>query len=310
MQKKKQQNQPLKNLKLQVMKQYLRLKFTDARWFNNPAKGTPKSSFPKDYITNTFFKGKLNRDDSYRFIEPITSLQVSNMLHVLFGERPVTTFRDTVASRIEYLFEKANDSLIRYNVAKKTSGEYITEFKSTKKSANNSWNPIPTANWNLVRERYKGCFLEEFFEFIFLKFGINNKEYKNFVNYRDVICELTKEQKGVILEKSKEVNLLGFARVLVGNYEFDKLVTSTLLTHGICVVNGVDHIVNLSGEILVPVDENDIEKIKLFKGTCTILDGGLVEIAEILNEDEIQLSYFDTFTKVKDISLDTETYKV
>ena len=41
------------------------------------------------------------------------------------------------------------------------------------------------------------------------------------------------------------------------------------------------------GKIYIPINEDDIEKIQNGPGTATILDGGLVRIEGILNEEDL-----------------------
>ena len=131
------------------------------------------------------------RNVSNRFVEPITIFQVSNVIHRLFGERPVPTFRQSNIPIIGYLFHKAAESYLKID--------------------NNIFN-----------------------QETFMK--------KN---------------------------------------------------------GGVGYIIKFQGKIYVPITEYDIEKIKKGPGTATILDGGLVRIEGILNEEDLP---DDIGRKVSEIS--------
>lgn len=136
------------------------------------------------------------RNVSNRFVEPITIFQVSNVIHKLFGERPVPTFRQSNIPIIGYLYNKASESYLKIDNILDQNGNFIKET--------------------------------------FMK--------KN---------------------------------------------------------GGVGYISFLKGKIFVPITEYDIEKIKKGPGTATILDGGLVRIEGILNEEDLP---DDIGRKVSEIS--------
>ena len=89
------------------MVKYLRLKYKDARLF--PTKrGTGKNG--KVYELG---KSPVNRKGLV-WEEPITPYQVSNVIHVLFGERPVSSIKKTFYPKIDKYVEKAN-AIRRYD---------------------------------------------------------------------------------------------------------------------------------------------------------------------------------------------------
>lgn len=65
------------------------------------------------------------------------------------------------------------------------------------------------------------------------------------------------------------------------------------------VFRAVDDVIILSGEIYIPVDDDDIEKLRRSSGCATILDGGVVTIKGICYNDEFS---DEEFTKVSEIS--------
>ena len=91
------------------MNNFLILKFRNAGLFR-------KHFNTKDKIWD--IDGSRDRKDEPEFVEPITVHQVSNMLHVLFGERPKSTVRKSAYDRLEYYFDKASDSYIKITTMK------------------------------------------------------------------------------------------------------------------------------------------------------------------------------------------------
>jgi hypothetical protein len=65
------------------------------------------------------------------------------------------------------------------------------------------------------------------------------------------------------------------------------------------IIKGIDTKINLSGSIIVPVNDEDIEKIKNSKGCATLLDGGAVFIKGLKNNVSVE-----GYTKVGDISME------
>jgi hypothetical protein len=64
-------------------------------------------------------------------------------------------------------------------------------------------------------------------------------------------------------------------------------------------LNIIDTKINLSGSIIVPVNDEDIEKIRNSKGCATLLDGGAVFIKGLKNNVSVE-----GYTKVGDISME------
>ena len=67
------------------MKYYLILTFKNAGWFPN--------NRGNDRISD--ITGNRKRNGSKQYVEPISSFHISNMLHVLLGERPKPSLRKT-----------------------------------------------------------------------------------------------------------------------------------------------------------------------------------------------------------------------
>jgi hypothetical protein len=90
----------------QIVNKFLFLEFKNAGFFK-------KHKRTKDKIFD--LSSTRNRKDEEEFEEPITYFQVSNILHVLFGERPVPSIRESLYSRNEYLVQKSLNSYIKIN---------------------------------------------------------------------------------------------------------------------------------------------------------------------------------------------------
>ena len=83
---------------------YLILEFNNAGFFINH-RGTKDKIYDID--------GSRKRSNQDNFEEPIHVNHISNMIHVLFGERPAPSNRFTFYGRVDYLFEKAQNSFIK-----------------------------------------------------------------------------------------------------------------------------------------------------------------------------------------------------
>ena len=124
------------------MSKYLELHFRDAGLFR-------KHEDCRDIMFN--MAGREKRKSVTEFIEPITVHQISNMLHVLFGERPKPINRETEYNKIDYIFEKALASYLLIETYKTPNGEYYKETIQTKKSVHNAWNTVSYMNWQRVK---------------------------------------------------------------------------------------------------------------------------------------------------------------
>lgn len=274
------------------MNKFLILKFRNAKLFRN----SPKCG---DYVFDV--TGQRKRAGQQQFVEPITVYQISNLIHVLFNERPVPSFRKSFITNIDHYFDMAQKSYIKVNGIKrfnktKNEEQYVKEFLSTKKSVYNSYNPNPIINWEVVKQYCEENFndINTLMEQIlgFKPQDLPFDKVRLILQTKD-ITELT--------NSLKEKKLTGLANYLLNDKcasEMIKKVSSSLINN-----NGVDSVVILNGEIIVPVSDEDLIKLSNSKGTATILDGGFVWIDSIKTENEIS-DY--GFTKVCDIS--TEKY--
>jgi hypothetical protein len=290
---------------------YLVLRFRNAKLFRNRKDGSCK-----DYVFDmNIDRGYRKRMDKMKgrfeqqFIEPITVHQISNLLHVLFNERPVPSHRDCLYSKIDYLFEKAKNSYLRYTNCdggeltklfnNKKNEEYLpTETIKVSKAVWDSFNPSPQINWDIIKQ-YLGS--QENIDWFFKE--LKNLLNKNPIDYNVDIIRLSLLTKNLTnlfdgLEQRKRKGLVDFINNNTGNS-----ITSNNDRISLTVNSGIENVIILNGEILIPVDDNDIIKLRLSKGCATILDGGYVWIDSLKDSNEIGI---DGFTMVGEIS--TEKY--
>src|SRR5574343_28066 len=87
-----------------------------------------------------------------RFVEPITIFQVSNVIHKLFGQIPVPTFRRSAIPINEYLFNKASESYLKIDNVLDNNGNFIKETFMTNKGVYNAYSPTFTIDWFKVKK--------------------------------------------------------------------------------------------------------------------------------------------------------------
>jgi hypothetical protein len=270
------------------MNKFLILEFRDASLIKSH-RGT------RDKFSDPNGRGlKVDRGECTQFVEPITTQQVSNMLHVLFGERPKPKNRYTFYSRIDYLFEKAKESYIKIDNIKDKYGNYQSELFQTHKPFWNSTQTSSFMNWNRV---YKllGNDLYTFFTSVIKDVFNQTPETITFITLSDLLKESTDPRVIEMFDALKKRNKKCLEECIKGKSAGINKTVSTMLT----IIRGVDKQINFNGSIIVPVDDEDIEKIRSAKGCATLLDGGVVFIKGLKNNVNV-----DGYTKMCDISME------
>lgn len=240
-----------------------------------------------------------DRENEPEFEEPITYFQISNVLHVLFGERPVSSVRETLYSKNEYLFNKAKNSYLKIDSYVNEKGNFQTEIRHLNKPIKNSWNTQSFMNW----ERAKNLLGEDLFtkfvstiEEVF-KVSISNTSFNEIkvkvLNIKDNRIDSVFDE---IISKDKKYFYNYFFGV--GNQISDvNRNKNSLITN----IRGIEkRFSKLEGQIIVPVSDEDIEKIRTNKGTATILDGGLVYIKDLVDSKYLSPDRLG-FTKLSEI---------
>lgn len=299
------------------MNQFLILDFQNAKWFQAKIKADGTSY--QDTTDKSFDYGKnieIKRANLSCYKEPITVHQISNMLHVLFNERPVPKNRTISYGRIEYLFDKALQSYLRINELGKNEEKkgdtvivkYDTEVSHIKKSLHDSFGKYQLT-WVFIK-RYLRKYVD----------GVADDsiydEFRRILKSMNIDESLSVEEVSAITHKSYAPELTAFLvdlsekgktpmrNAFIGDKKHNKISFTGFgqsKTTPIMVNTGVDEIVRLSGRIAVPVNNDDIEKLRGTKGCARILEDGLVTIKGIT---PYFYPYQNNYIPVKDISLE------
>jgi hypothetical protein len=289
------------------MSKYLILNFKNAKLFRKFDK--EKKNRKCDDFVSDGLGGYISRDYLPAFVEPITVHQVSNMLHVMFNERPVPSLRNSFYNKNEYYFEKAQNSYLKIDTPKISKNDYYYEKMHVKKAVPNSWNPSIPSNWEIVRKYIDN---EDKFR-IFVKklnqiLGVDDSESVPFLKIRNLVQNLPQDKRldlyNTISTLRDITGLNDYFGTYIGSGIFKKpvecAITRKLNKTARMVNSGLESVIVLSGQIIVPVSQDDVERLRtVSKGCATILDGGLVTIDSLKDENNVSI---DGFTQIKDIS--------
>lgn len=274
------------------MSKYLILEFKNAGLFRRNIK-------TKDKIFDLC--NQRDRKDEFEFVEPITVFQISNMLHVLFGERPVSSVRASLYKSILEIEMLAKNSYLKITSYCDSSGKYQSEKIQLNKAVWNSWNPQSFMNWERVKKLLGDELFMQFSEMVKDVFKKNISE----ISFNEVKCRILQnkderiDKMFVILNKNGKKPL--FDSIYGKGNEPTNINKNsrTILT----VLSGLDNIIRLSGQIMVPITEENLVKIKQNKGCATILDGGMVYIKDIIPSNFAN-PIEDGFKLVSEISIE------
>lgn len=294
---------------------YLELRFENAKLFRPTSKGGFKANPSKTH----FLAGPLEDRQSMGYKEPITVNQISNIIHVLFGERPIPSFRFSVSKHNNDYFEKAKNSFLRYDtlnsvIDKKGEVKPIKQFISTAKAMGNSnikstyytWtdivyyldiylgSPENMVNFDVMLKEYGLDRVNHTFN------GVLDQIYKS-GNVKNLFeCLINVNRDGVKI-KALFNDVLGYyqnkgllpkssGKTTIMGYTFDSIrlcsgaeirsVENNII--GARYSNGIATYENLCGDILIPITDEDIKIIEKNVGIATLLDGGLVTIKGII----------------------------
>ena len=283
------------------------LDFENAGWFNK------NLNFDKDIVLD--LNGQTNRSSiKKQFKEPITKHQISNVLHVLFGERPTPSLRESIFTPIREIQDIANNSYLKvdkyYELTNDNKKMTFSEFLVTNKAV---WNSTEKKRSLLYWRRIKK-FLEEnmYNDYISTLTEVlkENPVNKPFIKSVITIRKYHMSDSRIIdlllrLKKTKKTPLYNIfldskywdGDKYIPNIDFNSNVRIALKT-----IRGVSRIVRLSGKIIVPIENKWLEKLKHNTGVATILDGGVVTINSIKSEYDFSDQELFGFEKVGEIS--------
>lgn len=291
---------------------YLKVVFEDAALFRN-------NKSTKDVVLLSRNGGTANRLDTQNenYEEPITVFQVSNLIHVLFGERPVPTFRNVFYKPIEYYLNKASESYLfveTFNKYNKNKDCYIdnTETIQTKKSVWNSFTKSVDINWFVIKKYMRNKYgtsdlYSEFIKASNTLFGID-VEKMPFCELRKLYLSGEYDTTYILdmLNSNKKTGLSNYLRDpnKTGGEITTHYINGTRRTYN----NGLDKVSVINGSMLIPMYESDIDRLKIVSpGTSTILDGGLIYIDGVYDDYELDELY--KYKKVGEISLKKIKYE-
>ena len=272
------------------MSQFLILEFRNAGLFRkDPRKRSKDKMFDMGVRSDRYL--------AQEYVEPITVNQMSNVLHVLMGERPKPSLRYTPYDRVERIYNIALESYIKIDSAKNSFGEYYAETVQLKKAVGNSWNPQVQVSW-LRLQRYLGDeFYTQFIKVIVSVFKVVIEDVTT-LEIRELCLNTIDKRLDKIFELAIEQKLTPLS-----DYFRSKIMVSTINATRktpVTVVTCIDKIIRLNGQLIVPVSDEDIQIIRNNKGCATILDGGIVYIKGLKSANLLNV---DGFTQFKNISL-------
>lgn len=319
------------------MKKYLVLEFSDARLFREF--NTRKL---KDYYLDYGYPE--DRINQRYFTEPITVYQVANLIAVLMGERPSPSLRKTYFKRYEPALDIAKNSYIRVDEYKYLDQKfgverYISESMQLKKSAKNSWGTLNYFSWEKIRkflgqdEGLLEFFVSELSNYLNIEdcTKIPVKKIREIlisdlsVYYNQDLNDLNDKGFNELIEtKPFPDGLRNLFLTLNGDIKFNDSVylqrkgflKSLLLKKSDWTrFKGIERLIQLdisanviclSGELIIPLEENELQKIRNGDCCATFLDGGSVKFKQL--SIDLDQDMFERFRKVSEISTETKAY--
>lgn len=265
----------------------------------------------------------------------ITYKQISNVLHVLCGYRPVPTYRKTLMKRVSVLDDIAKNSYIcidnsvKYSITNNETGvttvKYYSEITQGKKSPYNSHVQTKTFSsdftnctsgyltWSYLYKRYGIYRKNEYNELINLfekTYGDTFKNIKKKYRFYDFLLELRddKYDKTELFDFLKKLPCVPLIDVLKGK---DGNTSALNVNKGnnlaaLCINTNPVYEVTIFGKIIVMIDdkyEEVLDHIINGTGCATFLDDGVVMIKSIDYIEDSDFNEYDIlndgFTKIE-----------
>ena len=295
---------------------YILFKFRNAKVFNNKPRRT------KDRIS---VQGVTEERKTFDYFEEVINVnQISNMLHVLFSERPVPSLRGGFVQKVNNnILDIAKNSYIKIDNLKRKNFDktkvnetpYFGELVRTKKSVYNSYvkTTTETISWQIFETYINDKDNTE--KVIALLNDLlqvpNVKKY----TVSDVIVMVNKTPKEKRLEFYNNITAIGglsgiiyfFGRYVNNMFEEprgESLTNQYTKPSSNTVISGIEtNVMCLSGSIISKVSGDELEKLKqCSRGCATILDGGLIWIDDIVSDVSA-----DDYIKVSELSTKTNS---
>lgn len=265
--------------------------------FNN-AKMFKQTRFTKDYVF-TRDNAPLDRVKFHFYEEPLNANHISNMLHVLFGYRPIASLRGSLYNSNTYLFDKANESYIKYDLV-----NHKGEMLQTNKSRYNSKSMINFMYWERVKNLIGDDLYNQFTTVTSLVLGISNIEKKHtFEEVKKMLNPHLKDKRIVTLFDKLKANRKTSLCTYIDGTELSGINANPLTR--LSTTKGIETAYKAYGKIYVPVNDDDIKRLEEYSsGFANILDGGMVEIDSLIDINKFS---DDELIKIKNISIKTKT---
>ena len=244
--------------------------------------------------------------------------QVSNMLAVLIGERPVSTFHTPIIdgkpirSRIQELDEIAKNTFVKLNniylVESDDKKTYIGEFSTGRKSGPSNSQMNPTVTWR----KYRNHFIDkpeklEICSNIFQKYLKKPFNQENYGTIDEAVSEIKKgDSFDEFVKNLKKIGVSGFVndeKSALRPTKYNRLSFVSQDTYPMLTLS-------ISGEFVMEVDNEIYKRLKTGKKVATYLDGGVVTLQKweetgdyfntIIDEEDL---YDEGFKTVKDIDI-------
>jgi hypothetical protein len=277
---------------------YLKLNFRNAGFFT-------VHRDTKDFIFD--LNGQRKRKDVLYGKQQKVSIsvgQINGMLHVLMGERPKPTYRDSFIESIDAISNIASQSYIKIDTPSfvnksKNTKYYQNESVTLRKAVWNSWNPAPDLIYwkrleNLLTNDEDNSMYTQMIE-LFCKLLGYNVIKKPALDVIDEIRLKFSDNTEFIEFKNSLKGKAPLIKLLEGVYDGSMTSNSrTMLTTN----SGIDKITRLSGSIIVPLEDEYVEKIRNSKGTAKLLDGGVVLIEDLIEAYEFGLDELNDYIQI------------
>lgn len=293
----------------------LYIKIKDAGIFDDPRTSDKILSYwdNEDRITRE------KKDPRFFVKVPVDTLyykNVANLLRVLWGERPIPTFRKSykLVKNDLYFEELAKKTKVKIETPfffnkENTEQFYSNESICTKRPFFNSLQKHPT---NLILDGVKtevsggiichdglrmflGVKLYNSFLDLVKIFGSSDTVFKNVEllnkNKNDIrVQEFCKEcQKN---KKTPLSNIITNKNVTTIRWDSKTNPLSMLMVNNAC-----EKIKKINANLCVPISENDLEKIEKSTGVATFLEGGLATI-ESIEDWSVEIEFDNQYKSV------------
>lgn len=255
---------------------YLVLGFKNAKFFAKPKFSKDRSY---DSITNIHLPRTENDVDP----EPIMAGHVSNMLHVLFCERPKSKKRYSCYDRLSKFDEMAQSSFIRYTTfirdGKDGLDKYPTQKMVMQKAMYNAHSK-PLITWGIIND-YLGDSL--FGDLLLVIEGLGFTPSSHTITEVCELIDIENEQVKELFDRFEKGGRTAAVQWFRSRGGVQTITCNPQTRH--TETKGIDNVTAVDGQIAVLVDESDIEILRERMGTPTILDGGLVYVVGMVDYD-------------------------